>query len=258
MRLRLRSWGEESGGGGAERTVLLVHGLASDSGTWEAVAPRIARLGYRVLAPDLRGHGRSPRGYYSPRALADDLCQTLPVGAALALGHSVGAAVLSLAAGALAPRRLGYAEPYWDIDAVSELPDASSANRLMAVTPERIAAQHPTWPERIVAAEAAARARWDPRTMVDLHAHDMPRIPGRTPAPSLVLRAGIPGVAPELDERELARRGFEVVTLPGAGHLLHHDEPEGFMAVLGAWLGSGGHTGGTGEDARGTGAHAAR
>ncbi|WP_326693133.1 MULTISPECIES: alpha/beta hydrolase [unclassified Streptomyces] len=43
-------------------------------------------------------------------------------------------------------------------------------------------------------------------------------------------------MAPELDEPDLKRRGFAVVTLPGAGHLLHHDQPEGFMAVLRAWL----------------------
>jgi pimeloyl-ACP methyl ester carboxylesterase len=230
VRLRLRTWGE------GERTVLLVHGLASDSGTWEGVAPRIAQHGYRVLAPDLRGHGRSPRGYYSPRALADDLRHALPAGADLALGHSFGAALLSLAAESLAPGRLVFAEPYWNIGAVSDLPDVTSVNRLMGTTAAQLAAQHPGWPERMVIAEAAARDRWDPRAMVDLHAFDMPRTPRTALVPSLVLRAGIPGVAPELDESELKRRGFEVRTLPGAGHLLHHDQPDDFMAALRPWL----------------------
>ncbi|GAA2617471.1 hypothetical protein GCM10009863_34210 [Streptomyces axinellae] len=225
----MRSWGQ------GERTALLVHGLAADSGTWEDVAARIARLGYRVLAPDLRGHGRSPRGYYSPRALADDLRHTLPTGADLALGHSLGAALLGLAAESLAARRLVFAEPYWNIGAVTDLPDVPSASRLMGASAEQLTAQHPDWPEG-AAAEAAARERWDPRVMVDLHAFDMPRTPRSAPAPSLVLRAGLPSVAPELDETQLKRRGFEVVTLPGAGHLLHHDQPEEFMAALRPWL----------------------
>lgn len=230
MRLHMRTWGE----GG--RTALLVHGLAADSGTWEDIAPRIARFGYRVLAPDLRGHGRSPRGYYSPQALADDLRHTLPTGADLALGHSLGAALLSLAAESLAPRRLVFAEPYWNIDAVSDLPDVLSASRLMGASAAQLTAQHPGWPEGAATAEAAARQRWDPRVMVDLHAFDMPRTPRTAPAPSLVLRAGLPSVAPELDEPQLKRRGFEVVTLSRAGHLLHYDQPEEFLAALRPWL----------------------
>ncbi|WP_255945302.1 alpha/beta fold hydrolase [Streptomyces odontomachi] len=231
MKLHVRTWGN------GRRTALLVHGLASDSGTWEAVAPGLVQLGYRVLAPDLRGHGRSPRGYYSPQALADDLVHTLPAGADLALGHSVGAAVLTLAAQRLAAARLVYAEPYWGITAVPDPPAASRANRLMAASARQIAAQYPAWPRHAVTAEAAGRARWDPRTMTDLHTFDMPGAPPGAAVPSLVLRAGIPGVAPELDEAALRQAGFDTATVPDAGHLIHHDQLEGFLAALRTWLG---------------------
>ncbi|MFW5418770.1 alpha/beta hydrolase [Nocardiopsis sp. CNT-189] len=230
MRLHTRTWGE------GERTALLVHGFASDSATWERTAGALAGLGYRVVAPDLRGHGESPRGYYSPRALAGDLAETLPAGADLALGHSLGAAVLGLAAADLRPARLVYAEPYWGVRAVAELPDPRSAALLMGVSAEEIAARHPGWSRGEVEAEARARARWDRRTMVDLHAFDMPALPEEAEVPGLILLAERQGMIPDIDEEAARARGFEVRTVAGAGHTLHLDAPAGFAAVLRSWL----------------------
>ncbi|MGQ4267612.1 alpha/beta fold hydrolase [Nocardiopsis changdeensis] len=230
MRLETRTWGE------GERTALLVHGFACDSGTWERTAGVLAGLGYRVVAPDLRGHGASPRGYYSPRALADDLVETLPAGADLALGHSLGAALLGLAADGLRPARLVYAEPYWGIRAVTDLPDPRSAIRLVGLTPEEIAERNPGWSRAEVEAEARARALWDPRTMVDLHAFDMPALPESTSVPSLILLAERRGLVPEIDGDDGRARGFDVRTVAGTGHMLHLDAPEGFAAALLSWL----------------------
>ncbi|WP_017594182.1 alpha/beta fold hydrolase [Nocardiopsis potens] len=230
MRLETRTWGE------GERTALLVHGFAGDSGTWEHAAGALAGLGYRVIAPDLRGHGGSPRGYYSPQALAGDLAETLPAGADLALGHSVGAALLGLAAAELRPARLVYAEPYWGIRAVTDLPDPRSAARLVGMTAEEIAERNPGWSRAAVEAEARARALWDPRTMVDMHTFDMPALPESTAAPSLILLAERQGLIPEIDGSGGEARGFDVRTVPGTGHMLHLDDPEGFFAALRGWL----------------------
>src|SRR5690606_12674595 len=41
-------------------TVLLVHGWEDDHLSWAPLADRLVRDGYRVLALDLPGHGRSP------------------------------------------------------------------------------------------------------------------------------------------------------------------------------------------------------
>ncbi|HEX5855201.1 MAG TPA: alpha/beta fold hydrolase, partial [Thermoanaerobaculia bacterium] len=38
--------------------VVLLHGIAGTSSTWDAVIPRLAEH-YDVLAPDLLGHGES-------------------------------------------------------------------------------------------------------------------------------------------------------------------------------------------------------
>jgi lysophospholipase len=45
--------------GGAERTVVLLHGAGEHGGRHRHVALRFCRHGWRVLTPDLRGYGRS-------------------------------------------------------------------------------------------------------------------------------------------------------------------------------------------------------
>jgi pimeloyl-ACP methyl ester carboxylesterase len=44
---------------GEGSAIVLLHGIGGDHSVWNAVLPRLA-VGHRVLAPDLRGHGRSP------------------------------------------------------------------------------------------------------------------------------------------------------------------------------------------------------
>ncbi|WOF23672.1 alpha/beta hydrolase [Microbacterium betulae] len=61
------SWGSVSAlewthGSAADRAVLLLHGGGTDSASlsWGGIGGRIAGAGYRVIAPDHPGHGRSP------------------------------------------------------------------------------------------------------------------------------------------------------------------------------------------------------
>ena len=59
---------------GAGEALLLIHGMAGSSATWRAVLPQLSKK-YRVVAPDLFGHGESakPRGDYSLGAFAVSL-----------------------------------------------------------------------------------------------------------------------------------------------------------------------------------------
>ncbi len=59
---------------GVERTIVFVHGYAGCAETWEYQINHFARE-YRVVAPDLRGHGQSdaPFTRYSMAELVDDL-----------------------------------------------------------------------------------------------------------------------------------------------------------------------------------------
>jgi pimeloyl-ACP methyl ester carboxylesterase len=77
--------------------LLLIHGMAGSSATWEAITPRLAK-NYRVIAPDLLGHGKSakPRGDYSLGAFAvwlRDLLDELEVERATVIGQSLGGGI---------------------------------------------------------------------------------------------------------------------------------------------------------------------
>lgn len=78
-------------------TVLLIHGLAGSSKTWDAVMPALAER-YDVIAPDLLGHGESakPTGDYSLGAFASglrDFLAVLDVPKVTIVGHSFGGGV---------------------------------------------------------------------------------------------------------------------------------------------------------------------
>lgn len=82
---------------GTGETLLLIHGMAGSSATWRAVIPALSKK-YRVLAPDLLGHGESakPRGDYSLGAFAAslrDLLDELGISRATVVGQSLGGGV---------------------------------------------------------------------------------------------------------------------------------------------------------------------
>lgn len=85
--------------GHADDVVMLLHGWPEDGGTWERVAPLLADAGYRVVAPDLKGFGRTeaPEGTsYDPETLADEIAQlirNLHAQKVVLVGHDWGGAV---------------------------------------------------------------------------------------------------------------------------------------------------------------------
>ncbi len=88
-RLRVWEWGDE-----ADPAILCLHGGFDHGRMWDGLAPALAALGHRVVAPDLRGHGDSGRlssGHTWAAAALDIalLAMTLdpPVGL---VGHSFG------------------------------------------------------------------------------------------------------------------------------------------------------------------------
>jgi pimeloyl-ACP methyl ester carboxylesterase len=82
---------------GSGPVIVLIHGIASSSGTWGRVLPSLARR-FTVVAPDLLGHGGSTRsaGDYSLGAQASeirDLMLALGHERATMVGHSLGGGV---------------------------------------------------------------------------------------------------------------------------------------------------------------------
>jgi pimeloyl-ACP methyl ester carboxylesterase len=82
---------------GAGEVLLLIHGIGGSSSNWRAVIPNLSKR-YRVIAPDLLGHGQSdkPRGDYSLGAFAvwlRDFLDALGIPKATLIGHSLGGGV---------------------------------------------------------------------------------------------------------------------------------------------------------------------
>jgi pimeloyl-ACP methyl ester carboxylesterase len=83
--------------GDGDETILLIHGMAGSSRTWRDVTPALAQR-YRVVAPDLLGHGESakPMGDYSLGAHASglrDLMARLEIERATIVGQSLGGGI---------------------------------------------------------------------------------------------------------------------------------------------------------------------
>lgn len=93
---------------GSGPAVVLLHGLAEDHRSWDAVAARLG--GFTTYAVDLRGHGQTGTGQGSGtlRQLSDDLTAFLNAvsGPAAVVGYSLGGTVgLDAATAAEAPIR---------------------------------------------------------------------------------------------------------------------------------------------------------
>jgi 3-oxoadipate enol-lactonase len=113
---------------GQGEAVVLLHGFCGSSAYFEYIIPELSKK-YRVIAPDLRGHGNSavPVGTYSMELFAEDIKQlldALDISEATLLGHSLGGYVT-----------LAFAEKYSDrlkafgLIHSTGLPDAEEAKQ---------------------------------------------------------------------------------------------------------------------------------
>ncbi|MBT2456219.1 alpha/beta fold hydrolase [Streptomyces sp. ISL-86] len=232
MQLHTQSWGA------GDRIALLIHGIMADHRTWRRVGPALADRGYRVIAVDLRGHGASGRGEYSPETFADDLVETLPAGAELAIGHSLGGLTLSYAVDRLRPRRAVFSDPAWHLGRTAEgIGPEMFAQFKATATKERVQAMNPRWEEADVDIEMETLAVWDEATALSLAplvGSDL--LPAAPVVPSLVQLAD-PSFLISLERAAILKgRGFEVRSVAGAGHTIHRDDFDGFMASLEGWV----------------------
>jgi malonyl CoA-acyl carrier protein transacylase len=96
----LCTWGPENG-----PLILCIHGILEQGAVWEEVARPLAEKGYRVVAPDLFGHGRSSHletatSYNSLTFLAqiNHVVQRLPDQPLFLVGHSMGTMLAAMMA----------------------------------------------------------------------------------------------------------------------------------------------------------------
>ena len=191
-----------------------------------------------MLAPDLRGHGHSGRAAsYRLPEFAADLAETLPAGADVAIGHSLGGLVLSLAVDRLRPGRAIYYDPAFVIPEVAPELRKIVAEFLTSPDAAAVRAGNPRWSEADIAAEMASIARFDGMVAPQLaELGGQSFLPPLPVVPSLVQLADPSSLVPPAAAEQLRERGFEVVTVAGAGHCIHRDDLAGFFASLDGWI----------------------
>lgn len=243
---------------GEGRPLVLLHGLFGSAGNFGAVQKRLAAGRRRVVALDLRNHGASP---HSPGmhycAMAEDVRDTLAAMNLLPcalLGHSMGgkvamamalatpAAVARLLVADIAPVRYpphlaAYAAAMLALELSPSLTRAQADAALAATVADagvrgfllhnlRLGAT-PRW--RIGLGEIAA-------AMDDIQ--DWPEIDAPPYAGPTLFLAGARSDYVRDEHRPAIRARFPAArfaTLKNAGHWLHADDPEGFLAVVEAF-----------------------
>ncbi len=237
MELASTTWGT------GPRRALLLHGIGSNKEGWWRVGPSLAGQGYTVSAPDLRGHGASPKANrYLLADYAADVADTGPWD--LILGHSMGGAV---AVTLLAD------DPVFAVRAVLEdpalflpAPDVSLPMLLedfdAPLTVGEQQRRNPTWhPEDTrIKTEALGQCGRDvvERTITDNGSWNLVAAAAGLGVPTLVLGAGIdPITPPELGAGLVALNPrVTFVEIPGSSHSMHRDEFDATMDAIGGWL----------------------
>ena len=224
MAVHVRKWGA------GPDVAVLIHGLGNSSESWWQVGPALAERGYRVLAVDLPGHGgSSPLDEYSIGALVDAVLGAVPHRPALAIGHSLGGLVLAHAVDRLEPALAVYEDPAFTISADPEVVQFFRGQKQW--TDEDVARHHPRWSAESRRRKLAALRDWDPGILDGLGGFDAAPVDTAT-IPSVLVLADPSALVPQARADELRKRGFEVTTVADTGHVVHFDDPAGFLAAL--------------------------
>ncbi|MFI9383609.1 alpha/beta fold hydrolase [Kutzneria sp. NPDC052558] len=214
MELFTRTWGSPS-----SPAMVLLHGVTGTGDTWAEFAPRFADR-WRLIAPDQRGHGRSPRAdAYSFDLFADDLHGLLDaydIERAVLVGHSMG--------GVVAYR---YAERH--------------PERVAAMVLEEAPPPVPLGRELSPRPAQELDYDWALRAPILAELNDPgPGWPARLAAiavPTLVIAGGAASHLPQADIAAMAGRmpAARLVTVD-AGHLVHETRPDEFAAAVEEFL----------------------
>ncbi|MBO0729804.1 MAG: alpha/beta hydrolase [Acidimicrobiaceae bacterium] len=243
--------------GSGDRPLLFVHGYTCDSHDWSWQLAHFAQT-HRVIAVDLRGHGRSsaPDTGYAPQDLAADVASLIQglagVDRVVALGHSLGGVVVS----ALAVEHPELVEGLVAVDPGYLIPDELAATFVDPLleglrAPDPVPAAQGLLGALNGPSQPAALVTWQQRRVAGVPAHVLRQ----------VMEALLPGLAaeansvPYLERRtcpvlsfytEPARAARDLglcsdkrsrtVVWEGSGHWLHQERWQDFNSLVESWL----------------------
>lgn len=260
LRWHVQEFGEPQAPG-----LLLLHGTGAATHSWRGLAPLLAQQGYRVVAPDLPGHGFTdplPARRLSLPGMAEavgGLIEHFGLNPRLAVGHSAGAAVLArmcldrridlslLVAlnGALTPfpgvasflfpgiARMLFLNPVTP-KVFAWSADRAAVRRLIDGTGSRLDPQGLDLYRRLftrpghVSGALGMMANWDLPAL----ARDLPQLDTRT----LLVVGGDDKAIKPADAFTLRERlpNARVELLRGLGHLAHEEAPERVAEIIAA------------------------
>jgi pimeloyl-ACP methyl ester carboxylesterase len=253
---------DDLGGEGADpdRAVVLIHGHPFDRSMWRPQAAFLAGLGYRVIAPDLRGYGTSSvhSGICTLDVFATDiagLLDVLGIGAAVICGLSMGGQI-ALEFARLHSGRVR-ALVLADTSAPAETGDGirrrhATADRLLAEGMAGYAAEvlpHMLSPQSVTGQPAVAahvlnmmRAASPAGAAAALRGRaarpDYVAMLSRITVPVLVVVGSADEYTPLPDATLIADGipGASLSVIEGAGHLPNLERPDAFNEALGRFL----------------------
>lgn len=226
----------------SDETVMLIHGMASDSSTWEPTEKLIKSKGYNVLSFDLTGHGDSPRreSYTFVNWVWDilDVMDAYP-NVNRIVGHSMGGL---LAAGVAA--RTARIESMVLLDPLLHVP--SSVMRFVvkkvmsnhkAASYDSLRKNHPTWSEPVVRNELVTLHKWDVRTLEALNPSEGWEMASgflydEKHAETVVYKPKHSFLIPQRYVSTLENQGVKVNVLPAVGHSIHLDNLKAYTEIL--------------------------
>lgn len=247
--------------GGAGRPLVVLHGLFGSADNWRSHIKRWQES-RRVIAVDLRNHGKSPHqagmGYAAQAADVGALLDRLAIDSCDLLGHSMGGKV-AITLARQAPERVarlivadiapiayehGHEAIFQAMRAVERQPpaDRKEADRIMAEFVETPATRQFLATNLIRGENATLVWRVGLDEIEEDYAHivAIPDGKGAYTGSTLVLRGGrsdyvgddvLPAVESVLPEARIE-------TIPEAGHWLHAEQPEAFQEALARFLAS--------------------
>lgn len=252
------SWGEGP-------LVVLVHGFPDTARTWDWVGPRIAKQGFRVLAPYTRGIAPSEipaSGDYASDTLGRDVLALIAAAgeeAAILVGHDFGASAVYSAAG-LQPERVQklvtVAIPHpasirmspakvWAVRHFVSHRLPGAAKRFAANDFAQIRVLYERWSpafdwpdDELEAAKNSYSAPGCTEAALAYYRFITPKLPPgqrkKLSMPSLIIGGHTDG-AMAAEDFERSKQRFtgpvEVVMVPG-GHFLHREHPQTFLDTL--------------------------
>lgn len=236
MRLHLHEWGDPDA-----PAVLCLHGITAHGLRFRRLAEERLADRFRVLAPDLRGHGRSEREPpWTFDTFVEDILDTLDgagVESGAWVGHSFGGR-LALEAAATAPERVErivLLDPAIHVLPHIALDRAETAGASFASREEALAARlesDPESPREFVeedveqhleqAADGRYRFRYTRSTVVSVYGElaTQPPPPETVRVPLLIVHAPAFGLVRE--EHLAAYADAQILAVPG-GHMVYWD-----------------------------------